>query len=150
MRRRRRTSAQGRTGTTRIIECGSVANRDRWSDDRVIASMCLRGDAENRMDELTLSYRIALADPADLPLADCMHRLVALDRSPRPFRRAKTEARRNPFLDESMVLLDDVIQIRRGDSAERVHRTPSTRPWRGGIPHQIQIGLRMRKHPQPQ
>jgi hypothetical protein len=41
----------------------------------------LRGDAENEMDELTLTHRITLRDPADLTFSDCMHRLVTLDRS---------------------------------------------------------------------
>ena len=61
------------------------------------------------MDELTLSYWITLANPADLPFADCMHRLVTLNRSPRPLRRTETEARRDPFLDEPMVLFNGLI-----------------------------------------
>jgi len=40
----------------------------------------LRGDAKNLVDELTLSDRIALRDPADLALSDGMHRLVPFDR----------------------------------------------------------------------
>src|SRR5262249_9405986 len=73
----------------------------------------LRRDTEDRVNELTLSHRIALVDPADLAFSDCMHRLVALDSSPGTFRRTEAEARCNAFLDEPMVLLDDVIQIRR-------------------------------------
>ncbi len=65
------------------------------------------------MDELTLRYRIALSDPADLTFADCMHRFVALDGSARTLRRSESEARRDPLLDEPMVLLDDVVQVRR-------------------------------------
>src|SRR3977135_2051242 len=64
------------------------------------------------MDELTLADDIALVHPADLSLPDGMHRLVTLDGSPRPFRRTKTEARRDPLLDESMILLADVVHVR--------------------------------------
>src|ERR1700686_4859123 len=61
------------------------------------------------MDELTLAADIALVHPADLSLPDGMHRLVTLDGSPRPLRRSKTEARRDPLLDESMILLNGLI-----------------------------------------
>lgn len=53
----------------------------------------LRGDAEDAVDELTLSYRIALGCPADLTFADYMHSLRTLDRSPRSCRRTETHAR---------------------------------------------------------
>src|SRR6516162_9831751 len=69
----------------------------------------LRSDAEDREDELALRYRIALGDPADLTFADCVHRLVALDRSARTLRRPESEARRNPLLDKPMVLLNGLI-----------------------------------------
>ena len=73
----------------------------------------LRGHAEDGVDELALRYSIALSDPADLTLADCVHRLVTLDRSADTLHRSEPEARRNPPLDEPMVLLDDVVQIGR-------------------------------------
>ena len=73
----------------------------------------LRGDAENGVDELTLTDRITLGDPSDLPFSDCMHRLVTLNRSTRALRRTESEARRNPLFDESMVLFDHVIQVGR-------------------------------------
>jgi hypothetical protein len=69
------------------------------------------------VDKLALRYAIALSDPADLPLADCMHRLIALDGSTSPLDRAEPEACRNPLLNESVVLLDDVIQIWRCSAA---------------------------------
>src|SRR5262249_53388774 len=74
------------------------------------------GDAEYCVDKLPLRYGIALPDPTDLTLADCMHRLVALNGSTRALDRSEPQARRDPLLDESMVLLDDVVQIRCGSA----------------------------------
>jgi hypothetical protein len=62
------------------------------------------------VDELALTYRIALGDPADLPFPDCMHRLIPLDRPPRPFRRTETEACCDSLFDKAM---DDVVEISR-------------------------------------
>ena len=70
----------------------------------------LRGDAEDRVDELTLTDRIALSDPANLPFSDCMHRLVTFYRPARALRRSEAEARRDPLLDESMVLFDELFK----------------------------------------
>jgi hypothetical protein len=61
------------------------------------------------VDELALSERIVLTNPADLPFADCMHRLVNLNRSARRRRRTESQAGSDPFLDESMVLLIGLI-----------------------------------------
>jgi hypothetical protein len=61
------------------------------------------------MDELTLAHRITLWQPPDLSFADRVHRLIAFDCSPCCFRRAESEAGYDAFLDEPMVLLDDVI-----------------------------------------
>ena len=63
----------------------------------------LRGDAEDRVDELALRDGIAFGYPAGLPFADGMHRLVARDLSARTVDRSEAEARRNPLLDEAMV-----------------------------------------------
>ena len=73
----------------------------------------LRRDTKDCVDELALRYRIAFCDPANLPFADGMHRLVAFDGSTCAFHRSESEARCDPLLDEPMVLLDDVIQMRR-------------------------------------
>ena len=37
----------------------------------------LGGEAKDGVDELTLTDRIVLCDPADLAFSDCVHRLVA-------------------------------------------------------------------------
>src|SRR5689334_5805710 len=45
-----------------------------------------------------------------------MHRLVALDGSTSALHRPEPETRRNTLLDEAMVLLQDVVQIRCGSA----------------------------------
>ena len=61
---------------------------------------------------MTLTDRIGLTYPPDLSFSNCMHRLIALDRSPRPVRGSESEAGVDALLDEPMILLDDVVQIR--------------------------------------
>jgi hypothetical protein len=47
----------------------------------------LCSNTEEGVDELTLADDIALFQPTDLSLSDCMHRLIALDSSRRAFGR---------------------------------------------------------------
>ena len=77
--------------------------------DDLLTAEELRGDMEDGVNELSLADRIAFGDPADLAFSDCVHCLVALDRSACALRRTEAEARRDPLSDESMVLLDHVI-----------------------------------------
>ena len=51
-----------------------IPERQEWSSGKELYS-----DTKNGMDELTLTDRIALTHPADLPFSNCMHRLVTLD-----------------------------------------------------------------------
>jgi len=69
------------------------------------------------MDKLALRDSIAFSNPADLTFANGMHRLVAFDRSACTLYRSESKARRDPLLDEPMVLLDDVVQIGRRPAA---------------------------------
>jgi hypothetical protein len=69
------------------------------------------------LNELALRYGIALSEPANLPFADCMHRFVPFDRSTCTLDRSESKARCDPLLDKPMVLLDDVVQIRRRSAA---------------------------------
>ena len=62
----------------------------------------LRGHAEDGVDELALRYGIALSYPADLTFADCVHRLVAFDRSAYTLYRA-----------ESLALMPDLRALKR-------------------------------------
>src|ERR1019366_7549441 len=78
--------------------------------------MALCSNTEEGVDELTLANDLALVQPTDLSLSDCMHRLIALDSSRRAFGRPEPEAGDDALLDESMVLLDDVVHIRRSST----------------------------------
>ena len=71
------------------------------------------GDTEEGVDEFTLSDRVTLRQPPDLTLPNHMHRLVTFNRSPGCLHRPEAQARRDSLLDEAMVLLDNVIQVRR-------------------------------------
>ena len=73
--------------------------------------MRLGADAEDGVDELALRDSVALSDPADLTFSDCVHCFVAGDRSAGAVHRPKSQARSDSLLDESMVLLDDVIEV---------------------------------------
>jgi hypothetical protein len=91
------------------VRWGSVANTERGDANGRASYLKLRGDSKDGVDKLALRYRIALSDPADLTLADCMHRLIALDGSTSSVDRSESEACRNPLLDETVVLLDDIV-----------------------------------------
>src|SRR5882757_3720310 len=69
------------------------------------------------MDEPALPDHIALRQPSDLPFADQMHRLITVNRPHCPFCRSEPQTCGDPLLNESMILLDDVVQVRRGPTA---------------------------------
>jgi hypothetical protein len=62
--------------------------------------------------ELSLAYHVALPQPTDLPFPDRMNRLVTLDRSPRSFVRSKSQARVDALLNETVILFQDVVEVR--------------------------------------
>jgi len=64
------------------------------------------------VNEGTLTEHIAFGQPAHLSFADHVHRLVPVNRVQRALNRTKTETRGNALLDEAVILLDHVVQIR--------------------------------------
>jgi hypothetical protein len=77
----------------------------------------LHSDAECLMDEPARQRRPLL--PPDLPFAYLVHRLVARDRSQRTIHTAKSQTRRDALFDESMILLQHVVQVRTGPATAR-------------------------------
>ena len=69
----------------------------------------LSSDAEKNVDKLTLTYRIALREPTNLPFANRVHCFVALNGPPGSFRRSESQARDNLLLDETVVLFHDIV-----------------------------------------
>jgi hypothetical protein len=102
-----------------LIGSGSVANSKKRGVGDVGARWELCSDPEGCVDELTLRYRITPSDPADLTLAGCVHRFVPFDRSTCTLHGSESEDRHDPLLNEPMILLDDVVQIRRRSAATR-------------------------------
>ena len=69
-------------------------------------------DAVNLVDEPDLSDYGALREPADLTFSDHVHRLISRDRVQRAADGPEPEARGNSLLDETMILFQDIIQVR--------------------------------------
>jgi hypothetical protein len=73
-----------------------------------------RSDTEpkDEFDEADLFSDVAFCQPSNLSFADHVHCFIALDRSLCARERAKAEARPDPPFDRTVILLDNVIQIR--------------------------------------
>ena len=69
-------------------------------------------EPEDEFYEADLFSDVALCQPSNLSLANHVHCCVALDRSLRGLERAKAEARLDPPFDRTVILLDNVIEIR--------------------------------------
>jgi hypothetical protein len=90
---------------------GSVANDGRQGE-RGDSTLRLRSTTEQTVYELSLTYHVALPQPMDLPFLDRMHRLVTFDRPSRAFGRSKSQARVDALLNETVILLQDVVEVR--------------------------------------
>ena len=73
--------------------------------------MSLDGEAKRPIDELVLRQEVTLLHPSDLTFADLVHRLVALNRPSRTTKLTKMLLGADPFLDSTVILLQDVVQI---------------------------------------
>ena len=72
------------------------------------------------MNEGTLTENIALCQPTYLPFANHVHGLVACDRVYRPLNGTKPETGRDALLDESVILLHYVVQVRTAATIARL------------------------------
>jgi hypothetical protein len=81
--------------------------------ERFCGSMIPLGvDAKQGVNKGTLSEYIAPRQPADLPFADHVYRLIRVNSVQRALNRTKPEIRGDALLKEAMILLDHVVQIR--------------------------------------
>src|SRR4051794_15535381 len=69
-------------------------------------------ETENEFDEADLFSDVALCQLSNLSFADHVHCFIALDRLLRTRERAEAEARLDPPFDGTVILLDNVIEIR--------------------------------------
>ena len=76
---------------------------------RALQPFELRSDLERLIDEADLLNNIAFCLPPDLPFANLVHGLVALNRSQRPIHTAKFQTRRDTLFEESMILFEHVV-----------------------------------------
>ena len=73
--------------------------------------LCLGRHAKEAGDEGDLPGDISFAYPSDLSLANHVHHLVPLERSPGRFQRKEAHPWFDQPFDEPMVLLDEVVEI---------------------------------------
>ena len=76
--------------------------------DRAASS---NGEAKHPIDKPVLRSHITLPHPPNLSFPNLVHRLVALNRPSRTTELTKMLLGADPFLDRTVILLEDVIQI---------------------------------------
>jgi len=83
-----------------------------------------RSDAESEdaFDEANLLGDIARCQPLNLSFADHVHCFIALDGSFRSGERAEAEARIDPPFDRTVILLDNIVEIRNHATATSLAR----------------------------
>ena len=69
-------------------------------------------EPEDAFHEADLFNDFALCQPSNLSFADYVHCFIALDGSYRARERAEAEARIDPPFDRTVILLDNVVEIR--------------------------------------
>ena len=71
----------------------------------------LGGDTEQAGNEMSLTDRVTLGQPADSTLVDHVHRFDSLQRPPRALKRSVSFREPDPFLYGSVILLDDIVEV---------------------------------------
>ena len=102
----------------------------KWAAD---SQPRLRGDTQGLIDETDLADYISLSQPPDLTFSDHVHRLISTYRVYRASHQTKLEASGDPLLDESMVLLHDVVQIRSRSTAATCPQFTGLFQFRNGV-----------------
>src|SRR5258705_3661048 len=99
--------------STRQKKWGSVANRQREAETtrgRVMLKLC--SDSEQAFNEPDLADDVALRQPFHLSFANHVHGLVSGNGSDRPVGGSEPQAGGDSLLHESMILLQDIIEVR--------------------------------------
>ena len=86
-------------------------DKQRLGRRGIAGEVSLEGEAKNPIDELVLSQDITLLHSSDLTFADLVHRLVALNRLTCTTELTKMLLGADPFLDGTVILLQDVVQV---------------------------------------
>lgn len=81
------------------------------SRESVRLSDYLCSEAEQSVYEPNLFHDVMTGKPADLPLTDHVHWLIAIDRPTRRAKHAESLLCVHPLFDRSVVLFDDVVQV---------------------------------------
>jgi hypothetical protein len=93
-----------------LAEYGSVAKiGERQQEPRLDFS--LGGNSEEAVHESPLFLNITFARSGDLAFSDHVHQLESFDRSPRRLETEEAESRIDSAFDETMILLDFVIEV---------------------------------------
>ena len=89
-----------------VLQRMNVGSALRWQRVQIAIQ------TEDAVDKLILRPNIALPQPSNLPFPNLVNCLVALDRSSCAVETTEMLLGTNPFLDGSVVLLEDVVQVR--------------------------------------
>src|SRR5262245_7533171 len=92
------------------VSCGSVA-KIGWGHKKPGPDSWLGGNLEEALYESTLSANVAFPDSFDLALPDHICDLIPADGSPRRVETEEADSGVDSAFDESVILLDDVIEI---------------------------------------
>jgi len=89
---------------------GSVA-KNGWGRKKLGPDSSLDGNLEEALHESNLSANVAFRESFNLPLPNHVHCLEPADRPPRRLETEKAETGIDSTFDESVILLDDVIEV---------------------------------------